>query len=92
MSGGSGGGAPAAAKLRIATTGPHRRLISGRSAIAPVPGRLDPGRARDDGGAGLGLPIARALARARGGELACLPREGGAQFRLSLPIDAGLTQ
>jgi two-component system, OmpR family, sensor kinase len=51
--------------------------------------RLDAGRARDHGGAGLGLPIARALARAHGGELACLPRGGGAQFRLSLPIEAG---
>jgi two-component system OmpR family sensor kinase len=51
--------------------------------------RLDAGRARDNGGAGLGLPIARALARAHGGELACLPREGGAQFRLSLPLDTG---
>ncbi|ORV88113.1 ATPase [Mycobacterium interjectum] len=50
--------------------------------------RLDPGRARDHGGAGLGLPIARALARAHGGELTCLPREGGAQFRLSLPVGA----
>lgn len=50
--------------------------------------RLDAGRARDDlfhGGSGLGLPIARALARAHGGELVCLPHEGGAQFRLSLP-------
>jgi len=50
--------------------------------------RLDEGRARDHGGAGLGLPIARALARAHGGELTCLPREGGAQFRLTLPVDA----
>jgi signal transduction histidine kinase len=47
--------------------------------------RLDPGRARDHGGAGLGLAIARALARAHGGELACLPHRGGAQFRLTLP-------
>ncbi|EWC62218.1 sensor kinase, two-component system [Actinokineospora spheciospongiae] len=35
-------------------------------------------------GAGLGLPIARGLARAHGGELFCLPAEGGA-FRLVLP-------
>jgi len=48
--------------------------------------RLDAGRDRDHGGAGLGLPIARALARAHGGELACVAREGGAQFVLSLPV------
>ncbi|BBY36597.1 hypothetical protein MMAN_07310 [Mycobacterium mantenii] len=47
--------------------------------------RLDPGRARDHGGAGLGLAIARALARAHGGDLACLPHRGGARFRLTLP-------
>ncbi|WP_297775102.1 ATP-binding protein, partial [Mycobacterium sp.] len=47
--------------------------------------RLDAGRARDHGGAGLGLAIARALARAHGGELVCLPHEGGARFRLTLP-------
>jgi two-component system OmpR family sensor kinase len=52
--------------------------------------RLDAGRAHDHGGAGLGLPIARALARAHSGELTCLPREGGAQFRLSLPLDTGV--
>lgn len=49
--------------------------------------RLDAGRARDHGGAGLGLPIARALARAHAGELTCLPHEGGARFRLRLPVD-----
>lgn len=48
--------------------------------------RLDAGRARDHGGAGLGLAIARALARAHGGELVCLPHDGGAAFRLSLPL------
>jgi signal transduction histidine kinase len=47
--------------------------------------RLDTGRARDHGGAGLGLAIARALARAHGGELACLAHQGGARFRLTLP-------
>ena len=48
--------------------------------------RLDAARARDHGGAGLGLSIARALARAHGGDLVCLPHDGGAQFRLSLPL------
>ena len=52
--------------------------------------RLDAGRARDHGGAGLGLPIARALARAHGGELVCLPHDGGAEFRLTLPAAAAV--
>lgn len=50
--------------------------------------RLDASRDRDHGGAGLGLSIARALAQAHGGDLVCEPRNGGAQFRLTLPIIA----
>lgn len=50
--------------------------------------RLDTARSRDRGGAGLGLPIARALARAHGGDLVCLPHEGGARFQLTLPATA----
>ena len=50
--------------------------------------RLDSARGRDHGGAGLGLPIARALARAHGGELTCLVHDGGARFRLLLPVRA----
>lgn len=50
--------------------------------------RLDASRSRRTGGAGLGLPIARGLARAHGGDLAYLDRKGstGAAFRLSLPV------
>ncbi|WP_052129254.1 sensor histidine kinase [Clavibacter michiganensis] len=50
--------------------------------------RLDDGRDRQHGGAGLGLPIARALARAQGGDLVCLPAVpgAGARFRLTLPV------
>ncbi|MDI3315388.1 MAG: HAMP domain-containing sensor histidine kinase [Mycobacterium sp.] len=48
--------------------------------------RLDGSRGRDSGGAGLGLPIARALAQAHHGALECLPRGAGAQFRLTLPL------
>jgi signal transduction histidine kinase len=50
--------------------------------------RLDTARGRDHGGAGLGLPIARALARAHGGDVTCVPHDGGACFRLTLPIRA----
>ncbi|MGK2868575.1 MAG: sensor histidine kinase, partial [Mycobacterium sp.] len=48
--------------------------------------RLDDARNRDHGGAGLGLPIARALARAHGGDLRCETHSPGAQFTLVLPI------
>jgi len=50
--------------------------------------RLDEARRSGDGGAGLGLPIARGLARAHGGDLVCeAPGVGrpGAVFRLTLP-------
>jgi two-component system OmpR family sensor kinase len=47
--------------------------------------RLDDARTRDAGGAGLGLPIARALARAHGGDLRAVDSEVGARLRLTLP-------
>lgn len=53
--------------------------------------RLDDARNRADGGSGLGLPIARGLARALGGDLVCLPGAAGARFRVILPAGAGST-
>jgi two-component system heavy metal sensor histidine kinase CusS len=49
--------------------------------------RLDPARGRDAGGAGLGLAIAREIARAHGGDVELAPRPGipGGRFVLRLP-------
>ena len=47
--------------------------------------RLDESRARDSGGTGLGLPIARRIAVAHRGDLVLLDTPSGAHFRLTLP-------
>ena len=47
--------------------------------------RLDASRGRAAGGAGLGLAIAREIARVHGGGLAVVPSGGGAHLRLRLP-------
>lgn len=48
--------------------------------------RVDPSRARASGGVGLGLTIARQLARAHGGDLRVeSPADGGTVFTLTLP-------
>jgi signal transduction histidine kinase len=47
--------------------------------------RLDQSRARDSGGTGLGLPIARQIARAHGGDLVVGDHEGGTLFTLTVP-------
>ena len=50
--------------------------------------RLDAGRTRHDSGAGLGLPIARGIARAHGGDLVVVDHGSGSgtRFRLTLPV------
>lgn len=74
--------------VRVADRGPGVEA-SERERIFLKFHRVDQSLTAEKGGAGLGLSIARQLARAMGGELRCLPREGGgAIFELSLPPHA----
>jgi signal transduction histidine kinase len=73
------------AEVTVTDTGPGVPQ-SDRERIFDRLVRLDDARNRDSGGAGLGLSIARALARAHHGSLECLPSDTGAVFRLSLPL------
>ncbi|MEO8308783.1 MAG: HAMP domain-containing sensor histidine kinase [Pseudomonadota bacterium] len=47
--------------------------------------RSDASRARETGGTGLGLYLARQVARAHGGELSLVPTSGGALFVVAIP-------
>ncbi|MFD0903985.1 sensor histidine kinase [Actinomadura sediminis] len=49
--------------------------------------RLPGGRQRDPGGTGLGLPIAREIARAHGGDLTIEDSDRGARFVLRVPLE-----
>ena len=52
--------------------------------------RLDGARGRDTGGSGLGLALAREIARRHGGDLEVLNSDlGGARLRLWLPVSPG---
>ncbi len=76
---------PGAAQVTVADTGPGVPEVQRERIFARLV-RLENARDRDSGGAGLGLAIARGLARAHGGDLVCLPAQRGAVFRLTLPI------
>jgi signal transduction histidine kinase len=71
---------PGRARITVRDDGPGLDPDLGEAAFEP--GRR--GDARPNGGAGLGLPLARRLARACGGEVSVGPGPGGC-FRLELP-------
>jgi two-component system, OmpR family, sensor kinase len=48
--------------------------------------RVDTARNLDDGGMGLGLPIARSTARAHGGDVVLIPATTGLVARVTLPV------
>jgi signal transduction histidine kinase len=48
--------------------------------------RVDPSRSRDTGGIGLGLAVARSIARAHGGDVALARGEAGLTARVRLPL------
>jgi signal transduction histidine kinase len=85
-----------AAEVRLSTTpssvtvivedrGPGIAAEDRERAFAPFT-RLDPSRNRDTGGTGLGLTIARTIARAHGGDVALEDRPGGGlRVTLTLP-------
>jgi signal transduction histidine kinase len=55
--------------------------------------RADQSRSREEGGTGLGLPIARQLAEALGGTLIARNHSsGGAVFTLALPVNSNLSK
>ena len=76
-------------RLGVADTGPGFRDDFLEAAFEPF-SRADAGRSRNDGGAGLGLAIVRAIAESHGGSVVArnLP-EGGALVELRLPAGAG---
>ncbi|MFJ3380726.1 sensor histidine kinase [Curtobacterium sp. NPDC090217] len=70
-------------RVRVADDGPGIPAVD-RERVFDRLVRLDAARAASGGGAGLGLPIARGIARAHGGELVCPPGVGTV-FVLTIP-------
>ncbi len=85
-----GGGGPAEVEVRRAASGAEVDVLDRGPGVPPdlaerifEPFFRLPGA--PDGGAGLGLSIARQVARRHGGDVSCAPREGGGtRFRVRL--------
>ncbi|HWJ68624.1 MAG TPA: ATP-binding protein [Sphingobium sp.] len=76
------------ARILIADHGPGLEAADIEAMFAPFV-RRDPSRNRETGGAGLGLAIARAIARDHGGDIILSAREGGGlEATISLPVPA----
>jgi len=72
-------------RIEIADNGPGIPPSEMERVMQPFQ-RLETSRNRETGGVGLGLPIARDIARAHGGDLTLANRqEGGARVTLTLP-------
>jgi signal transduction histidine kinase len=77
--------APGAVTVEVDDEGPGIPLEDHERVFAPFV-RLDASRSRDTGGTGLGLTIARTIARAHGGDVTVANRPGsGLRVTISLP-------
>src|SRR2546428_197523 len=80
-----GGAAGGVAWGRVASDGRAVRAEPRARIFEPF-ARIDGARSARSGGAGLGLAIARRIARAHNGDLTLDPATEGASFRLTLPL------
>ncbi|HEV7863837.1 MAG TPA: ATP-binding protein [Acidimicrobiia bacterium] len=78
------GSSGAVAWVRVANDGPPVPVEHRERIFEPF-ARIDNARAARSGGAGLGLAIARRIARAHDGDLTLAPEAEGAAFLLTLP-------
>ena len=77
------------AEVRIADAGPGMPPSDLERAFEPFY-RTEPSRNRDSGGIGLGLSVARSVARAHGGDVVLQPGEPGLVAVVRLPLDLSI--